>query len=635
MNKSYKEKFYVTTPIYYISGDPHLGHLYTTVAADIVSRFKKNSNYDVLFSTGSDENSQKIIKASSKLNLPPKEYVDKESLRWKTFFEDFNIEFDRFIRTTDPDHIELVQYVLKKLYDKGYIYKGKYEGWYCTECESFLPESFEKENICPECGRETIWVSEDNYFFKLSSFRKPLIEFYEANPHVIEPVTRYNEIMSMLDAELKDVSISRSSIQWGIGLPFSEDQVTYVWIDALLNYLTVPGYIRNREKFARFWPADLQLMSKDIIRFHCIIWPAILLALNLPLPTKIFVHGWWLTSGEKMSKSKGNIINPNDVVSNLSKEAGIDHKMAVDALRLFMFRESSFGEDAVFTYERFYARYNFDLANDLGNLVNRVYSMTKKYLDGVVPKPALFSDEFSKILKSSTDNYIDLMNKYDFKGSLESIWTFINYSNKLIEDTKPWELFKNNNLEKLGMLLYSLLDSIRIISIMLSPFMPSFSRVVLQSLGVKEKSIDSLFFGKLSEGLIINDTGILFPRVKIYKEEEKIAEKHEELISIDYFKNVDLRVGKVIEANRIEKSKKLILLKINVGGNQVKQIIAGIGNTYSPESLIGKNVVFVNNLEPATLMGYTSEGMVLAAEDNEKLSIIIPEKDIEPGSKIK
>ena len=445
MKKGYKEKFYVTTPIYYISGEPHLGHLYTTVAADIVSRFKKNSNYDVLFSTGSDENSQKIIKASAKLNLDPKEYVDRESLKWKTFFENFNIKFDRFIRTTDPDHIEVVQYALKKLYDKGYIYKGKYEGWYCTECESFLPETVEKENICPECGREIIWVSEDNYFFKLSSFRKPLIEFYEAYPHAIEPISRYNEIMSMLDAELKDISISRSSIQWGIKLPFSEDQVTYVWIDALLSYLTVPGYIRNKEKFAKFWPADLQLMSKDIIRFHCIIWPALLLALDLPLPTKIFIHGWWLTSGEKMSKSKGNIIDPNDVVSNLSKEAGIDNKTAVDALRLFMFRETNFGEDAVFTYERFYARYNFDLANDLGNLVNRVYTMTRKYFDGVIPKPALFSDEFGKILNSSTKYYIDLMNKYDFKGALDSIWTLISYSNKLIENTKPWELFKNND----------------------------------------------------------------------------------------------------------------------------------------------------------------------------------------------
>ena len=633
MSKRYKEKFYVTTPIYYISGEPHLGHLYTTVAADIVSRFKKNSNYDVLFSTGSDENSQKIIKASSKLNINPKEYVNIESLKWKTFFEDFHIEFDRFIRTTDPDHIEVVQYVLKKLYDKGYIYKGKYEGWYCTECESFLPETFEKENICPECGRETIWVSEDNYFFKLSSFKKPLTDFYEANPHAIEPVSRYNEIMSMLNAELKDVSISRSSVQWGIRIPFSENQVTYVWIDALLNYLTVPGYIQNREKFARFWPADLQLMSKDIIRFHCIIWPALLLALDLALPVKIFVHGWWLTSGEKMSKSKGNIINPKDIVNELSKEAGIDNRMTVDALRLFMFRESNFGEDAVFTYERFYSRYNFDLANDLGNLVNRVYAMTKKYFDAVIPKPALFSGEFEEILKSSTANYLEHMNEYAFKDALESIWTFISYSNKLIEDTKPWELFKNNKIDQLSSFLYSLLDGIRIISIMLSPFMPSFSRDILQSLGLKDKSIDSLIFGKLNGGTIISDTGIIFPRVKIFKEEE--IKKHDELISLDYFKKVDLRVGKVIEANRIEKSKKLILLKIDTGSNQIKQVVAGIGNTYPPESLVGKNVVFVNNLEPASLMGYTSEGMILAAEGNDKLSIIIPEKDIEPGSKIK
>lgn len=634
MKRSNANKFYITTPIYYISGEPHLGHLYTTVAADVIARFKRNCKYDVLFSTGSDENSQKIVRASIKQKLSPKEFVDKESLRWKNFFESFSIEYDRFIRTTDPDHIEVVQHILNKLFDKGYIYKGKYEGWYCVECETFWTEASDKDNYCPECGRELTWVSEDNYFFKLSSFKKHLIEFYEANPCAIEPVSRYNEILSMLKAELKDVSISRSSVQWGIKLPFSENQVTYVWIDALINYLTVPEYLRNRERFAKFWPVDLQLMSKDIIRFHCIIWPALLLALDLPLPQKIYVHGWWLTSGEKMSKSKGNIIDPEKVVEELSKDACIEKKMAVDSLRLFMFREATFGEDAVFTFERFYARYNFDLANDLGNLVNRVYSMTKKYLNCVIPNKALYSSEFGNMVKDVTSNYLELMNKYDLKGSLESIWSLIRYANKLIETTKPWEMFKNNNLEKLNSFLYSILDGIRIITIMLSPFMPYFAKEVLLSLGVKDATVDSLTFGQLTEGLIISDLHILFPRVKMFKDEE--AEKHKEgLISIDYFRKLDLRVGRVLEAKKIEKSNKLLLLKVDVGNNQTKQIVAGIGNFYSPESLIDRNIVFINNLEPVKLMGVASYGMILAAESKDKLSIITPDTDVESGTKIK
>jgi methionyl-tRNA synthetase len=630
-----KEKFYITTPIYYISGDPHIGHLYTTVAADIISRFKKMCGFDVLFSTGSDENSLKILKAAKKVGLLPKEFVDKEADRWMNSFKNYGVEFSRFIRTTDEDHIETVRYVLQTLYDKGYIYKGKYEGWYCIDCETFWSEGEIKENICPECGREVIWVSEENYFFKLSAFRNSLISFYEENQKAIEPVSRYNEVLSTLKAELKDISISRSSVNWGIRLPFDESQVTYVWIDALINYLTVPKYIKNRENFAKFWPPNLQLMSKDIIRFHCIIWPALLLSLDLPLPKKIFVHGWWLTSGEKMSKSKGNVVDPYKIVENLSSEVGIERKIAVDALRLFMFREAKFGEDAVFTEERFYARYNFDLANDLGNLINRVYSMTDKYFGGVVPCKHLYSDEFGEKLNESIEKYKSFMEKYNLKETLESIWSFVRYSNKLIEDSKPWEMLKNSEMEKLSSFIYSLLDGIRVIALMLYPFMPYFAKEVLSSLGIRENNIDSLSFGELVQSSAITKLDILFPKVKMYKGTEIKAELEENLIDTDYFSKIDLRIGEIIEAKRIEKSEKLVLLKVKGKNEQVKQIVAGIGKFYSPELLIGKKVVYINNLKPIKLMGFESEGMVLAASEKEKLSLITTDAYIEDGARVK
>jgi len=634
-------KYYVTTPIYYTSGSPHLGHLYTTVSADIITRYKKMQDFDVLFSTGSDENSLKVLKAAEKANKDPKTFVDEEALKWKHFFEKFSIRFDRFIRTTDPDHIKAVQMILQKLYDKGFVYKGKYEGWYCVDCETFWLESDISSGSCPTCGREVQWISEDNYFFKLSAFQKKLLDFYEQNPKAIEPETRYNEVVSMIRMGLNDISISRSSIAWGIPLPFDPHSVTYVWFDALINYLTVPGFGENPEKFSRFWPADIHLMSKDIIRFHCVIWPAMVMALDLPIAKKVYVHGWWLTSGEKMSKSKGNIIDPNEVIADLSKETHISQALSVDVLRLFMFRESTFGDDAIFTDARFVSRYNFDLANDLGNLISRVYSMTHKNFGGSIPKGSAFSDEFIDTLSDSIKNYHQLMDRYRFKESLESIWSFINYCNKLIETSKPWEMVKQNDKEKLSNLLYSLLESIRMITLMVSPFMPSFSLEVLSSLGKKTLHTDRMQFGQLTPGFSISMLGILFPRIQTFKADEVKKEKGEDLalaqdslISIDEFIKLDLRVAEVIKAEKVEKSDKLLLLQVKVGEN-MKQIVAGIALHYAPGDLIGKKIVVVNNLKTAKLRGIESQGMLLAASNDTMLTLITPEKEIESGSKIK
>ena len=634
MNK----KYYVTTPIYYISGNPHLGHLYTTVAADIMSRFKKMQGYEVLFATGSDENSLKVVKAAEKAKMDPKVFVDQEAAKWTDFFKRFSIDFSRFIRTTDADHIKTVQKVLHQLHEKGYVYKGKYEGLYCVDCETFWLEADVKEQICPSCGREVHWISEDNYFFKLSAFEKPLLEFYSKQADSIEPVSRYNEIVSAIKMGLRDISVSRSSLNWGIPFPFDEKHVTYVWFDALINYITMCGYDAKPENFREFWPADLHLMSKDIIRFHCIIWPAMLMALEVPLAKKVFVHGWWLTSGEKMSKSKGNIIDPDEVVKDLTCKTGISRLMAVDILRLFMFRESSFGDDAVFTDDRFYSRYNFDLANDLGNLINRVYTMTHKNFNGKVPEKTIWDPSFNTETDQIIMQYHLALEHHHFKEALELLWSLINKCNKLIETSKPWELKKNQEEEKLRGLIYTLLDAIRRIAHLIYPFMPHFSEELLKSLCEKPAPMTDLSFGALPSDVRVNQTGVLFPRIKTFQCDSTSEEnqKESETPEIDYedFAKIDFRVAEVVEASKVEKSDKLLLLKLKVGACE-KQVVAGIALHYEPSALIGKKLVIVNNLKAVKLRGVMSQGMILAASNDESLCFITPEKDIDSGAKVK
>ncbi len=634
-----EKKYFVTTPIYYISGNPHIGHLYTTTAADIMARYHSLQGSKVLFTTGSDENSQKVVQAAEKQGISVSEYVDKEAEKWKQYFAQFHIQYTRFIRTTDQDHLDVVQSFLMQLKEKGFIYKGNYEGWYCVDCESFWTDKEVENGICPDCHRSIRRVSEENYFFRLSAFQDQLIQFYKDNPTAIEPLSRYNEVLSMITGGLRDISISRHSQEWGIRFPFDPEHVLWVWFDALLNYITVCGYREDPDSFSYWWPADCHLMSKDIIRFHCVIWPAMLMALDIQPAKKVYVHGWWLTDGEKMSKSKGNIVDPTEVIEELSKVAGISKSLSADVLRWFMFRETTFGEDAVFSMQRLLDRYNYDLANDLGNLIHRVNAMANQYTQGNVPNGA-FIDEEKEQFQNLILQYTACMKENRFKDAIETTWTLLRKCNKMIEEYKPWELAKKEEIQPLFDLLYTLLEGIRCAGIMLIPFMPVFSQLVLDSfVEQKETQLD---LGALQTQQVLSFPPVFFPRVKKTTKSEKKNEKtpkespkEEVYCTIDEFSKFDFRVAQIIHAQKHPNADKLLVLKVEVG-NQQKQIVAGIAKYYEPEELIGKKVVIVNNLQPVTLRGEKSEGMVLCASHKDHLSIVAPENvDMVCGAKVK
>ncbi len=633
------KKFFVTTPIYYISGNPHIGHLYTTTAADIMARYHSLQGNKVLFTTGSDENSQKVVQAAEKQGISVTDYVNKEAEKWKQYFAQFHIQYTRFIRTTDQDHLDVVQSFLMQLKEKGFIYKGNYEGWYCVDCESFWTDKEVEDGICPDCHRSIRRVSEENYFFRLSAFQDQLIQFYHDNPTAIEPLSRYNEVVSMISGGLRDISISRHSQEWGIRFPFDPEHVLWVWFDALLNYITVCGYQEDPNSFSYWWPADCHLMSKDIIRFHCVIWPAMLMAMGIQPAKKVYVHGWWLTDGEKMSKSKGNIVDPTEVIEELSNVAGISKSLSADVLRWFMFRETTFGEDAVFSMQRLLDRYNYDLANDLGNLIHRVSSMAKQYTQGNVPEGILIDSEKEQF-QSFILQYTVCMTENRFKDAIETTWTLLRKCNKMIEEYKPWELAKKEDIQPLFDLLYTLLEGIRCAGIMLIPFMPVFSQLVLDSF-VEQKEMQ-LNLGTLQPHQTLSFPHVFFPRVKKATKSEKNEEKtskespkEEVYCTIDEFSKFDFRVAQIIDAQKHPNADKLLVLKVQVGEHQ-KQIVAGIAKYYEPQDLIGKKVVIVNNLQPVTLRGEKSEGMVLCASHKDHLSIVSPENvDMVCGAKVK
>jgi methionyl-tRNA synthetase len=645
-----KKPFYITTPIYYVNDVPHIGHAYTTVACDVASRFKRLTGHDVFFLTGTDEHGQKIEQAADNKGITPKQLADDVVQRYAALWEKLNISNNKFIRTTDPEHKVAVQKLFKQIQDNGDIYLGHYEGWYCTPCETYWTESQLLDgNCCPSCRRPTEKLKEPSYFFRMSKYGDALLQHIKDNPDFIKPESRKNEIISFIKDGLKDLSVSRVSFKWGIPVPNDPEHVIYVWIDALTNYITALGYTENSADFQEFWPANFHVVGKDILRFHTVYWPTMLMSAGLPLPKSVFAHGWWTVEGQKMSKSLGNAIDPSWLADTFG----------VDAIRYFLLREVPFGLDGDFSFRALIHRTNGDLANDLGNLLNRTLGMLSRYFGGVLPEYKV-SDPLDEAMDAKIAEVFTEVEKHiealAFNKALVSLWELVSGFNKYIDDTAPWALAKDEaNKDRLGSVLYKILDGARLIATLISPFMPETAKSMRVQLGLEAEitpaPISELAkVGGLKAGSLLDKTVQLFPRIdekemmeniaKVRQPEVKKAEnaKPEEIsVAIEFadFQKVAIKAGKILDAEKVEKSEKLLKLKVQLGENNERTIVSGISQSYAPEDLKGKTVAVVANLKPAKLMNIMSEGMILAAFDGTKHHVVFLPDSIPAGTPVK